>query len=661
MLISIARGGAGDKVSVLLAAPAQEGVRFVSSDSQNFSVWGFIKGFGKLLIGLLLVLQGIIGLVVLILFVGVISAAMNGVAGSKDAGVKVPDGAALVLNPNGVLVEQSENVDPFEQALQEAYGANEPSQIEVHDLVRVIREAKDDKRIKAIVLNIGRLSVPASSASKVHYLAAELDAFKESGKEVIAVGDYYSQEQYLLAARANKIYLNDYGNVVLYGYGRYGTYLKSFLEKLKITSHVFRVGTFKSAVEPFLRDDMSEEAKEANIAYLSVLWDAYASSVEEARGLQSGAVKNYADNLGEIMRSSQGDFAKTALDYGLVDELKSRQDQLALLKETFGEDKDGKSFKRISYRDYLKSLGDIEDGDAPNIAIVTAAGTIVDGEAPEGAAAGGDTVAKYLKKALDDDDVKAVVLRVDSPGGSAFASEVMREGVLALQEAGKPVVVSMGSLAASGGYWIAAPGDEIWAAPTTITGSIGIFGFFTTFEQAAGEFGVYVDGVGTSELAPLLATGIGPLPEAGRDIIQQSIENGYERFMGVVGEGRELDRDYVDSIGQGRVWIGETAKELKLVDNLGSFDDAVAAAARLAKLEKYDRVEMYEEVNPFEKLFSTSAANAMKAVGLDETYARKRQSALRKLVASAEEKVEFFSEFNDPNAAYARCLGCDAD
>ncbi len=627
-----------------------------SSTSQNLSVWGFIKGFGKLVVGLLLLLQGIVGLVVLLLVLGLFGAAMNN-AGGKDV-VKVPQDAALVLNPKGVLVEQAETVDPFEEVIEEAFGADEPSQVEVHDLVRVIRKAKDDARIKSIVLDLGELYVPAFSASKLHYVAQELDAFRAAEKEIIAVGDFYSQEQYFLAARANEIYMNDYGNVVLFGYGRYGTYIKSLFEKLKITSHVFRVGTFKSAIEPFIRDDMSEEAKAANLAFLNVLWDQYARSVESARGLDQGAVATYANELGSIMRENGGDFAKAAVSSGLIDGLKSRPEQLALLKEKFGADKDGKSFKKIVLSDYLEAIGEPEDTDAPNVAVVTAAGPIVDGEQPVGAAAGGDTVAKFLKKALEDDNVKAVVLRVDSPGGSAFASEIIREGVLALKAANKPVVVSMGSLAASGGYWISAPADEIWAAPTTITGSIGIFGVFNTFENSAAELGVYTDGVGTTELAPILATGIGPLPASAADIIQQSVENGYERFLGVVGEGRSLDRDYVDEIGQGRVWIGGKAQDLKLVDKIGSFDEAVAAAAALAKLEKYDTVDMIERVSPFEKFFSQSSVRAMKAMGFKKDTISAHSSSLRKLINAADEQIEFFDQFNDPNATYARCLAC---
>lgn len=631
----------------------------MSGEDHNFSIWGFIKGFGKLLIGILLLLQGLIGLVMLILFVGVaISISENMAGGSDGASLTIQEGSALLIDPNGVLVEQAEVVDPIEQAFEEAYGIDEPQQIEAGDLIRAFRKAKDDDRIAGIVLDLSQLASPSSSASKLHDIAAAIDEFKASGKRVIAVADYYGQDQYYLASHANEVYLHDYGNVVLYGYGAYGTYIKSMLEKLKVTSHVFRVGTFKSAVEPFLRDDMSPEAKEANLAYLSVLWREYASGVEKARGLEAGAIDRYANSLGEQLRGAGGDFARAAVNAGLVDGLKSRPEQLAYLTETFGATKDGKSFKHVGFRRYLADIGEVEDTAAANVAVVTAAGPIVDGEAPIGQAAGGDTVAGFLKRALEDDDVKAVVLRVDSPGGSAFASEIIRDGVLALKAAGKPVVVSMGSLAASGGYWIASAGDEIWAAPTTITGSIGIFGFFTTFENTAAEIGVFADGVGTTNLAPILATGIGPLPDEAADLFQQSVEEGYERFLKVVGEGRNLDPAYVDSIGQGRVWIGETALELKLVDKLGGLDEAAAAAAAKAGLEKYDVIEVVDRQTPFERLFGISA-QFMAKLGIGERDARAAHSTLRKLVAAAEEHLAFFDSFNDPSGVYARCLACD--
>lgn len=632
----------------------------MSEKDSHFTVWGFIKGFGKLTIGLLLIIQGLIGLVVMLLFVGVLVSITSGIAGNKDkVTVGVPDGAALWLNPNGVLVEQAEEVDPFEVFIEEAYGIDEPSQIEVHDVVRALRKARDDKRIKGLVLDLRDLEIPASSASKAHYIAGEVTKFKESGKPVIAIGDYFTQDQYLLAAHADKIYMNDYGNVVIYGYGRYVTYLKSFLEKLKVTSHVFRVGTFKSAVEPFIRDDMSPEAEEANLGYLSALWGEYARAVERARGLEAGALENYANNLGAVLSAEQGDFARAALSSGLVDELKSRAEINELLINAFGRSRDGESFKNVAFRRYLTAIEDDVDDSDPNIALVTAAGVIVDGEAPAGQAAGGDTIAALLKKARLDQNVKAVVLRVDSPGGSAFASDVIRDELLAIKAAGKPVVASMGSLAASGGYWISAPADEIWAVPTTITGSIGIFGYFTTFENTAAEIGVFVDGVGTTNLSPILAAGLGPLPENAADIIQQSVENGYDRFLNVVHEGRGLDKAYVDSVGQGRVWIGGRAQELRLVDKIGDLDAAIAAAASRAGLEQYDVVEMIEHKTPFERILSNMSARMVALTGAEEKRERRRGTVLRKLLGEAEEQLKFFGEFNDPNAVYARCLACE--
>lgn len=631
----------------------------MSGEDSNFTVWGFIKGFGKLLIGILLLLQGLIGLVVLIMFATLFASALSSLSPSGQASLSVPDGAALVLNPKGVLVEQTQAVDPFEQALQEAYGLNQPSQISMHDVARTIRRAKEDDRIKSLVLDLGGLAVSPSSSSKLHYLTDEIDSFKESGKKVFAIGDSYSQSQYLLAAHADEIYMNDYGNITLLGYGRYGMYLKSFLEKFKITSHVFRVGTFKSAVEPYLRDDMSPEAKEANVAYLSVLWREYVEGAEKARGLEQGTIENYANNFGDILRGVNGDMSQAALEAGLVDGLKTRAEMQKFLKDKIGADDEDKSFKQVSFYSFLASIDKKKDGDNPNVAIVTAAGVIVDGEAPVGVAAGGDTVARFLKRAREDEDVKAVVLRVDSPGGSAFASSIIRDEVLALKKAGKPVVVSMGSLAASGGYWIAADADEIWASPTTITGSIGIFGYFTTFENTVAEIGVSTDGVGTTSLSPLLATGIGPLPEAGADVIQQSVENGYDRFLSIVGKGRNLDKEYVDSIAQGRVWIGEKALELKLVDHLGDFEDAIAAAAKLADLEEYDTVEMIEKVTTWERIFGNMSSRAMKVFGVEEHVARSRQQGLRRLVSEANQTLKLIEQFNDPNALYVRCMACD--
>lgn len=630
----------------------------MSEDDSKFGVWSFIKGFGKLLIGILLILQGIVGLAMLLLFVGFFVAVSDGFGGKKAVGADVPRDAALLINPNGVLVEEAEIQDPFTHAFENAYGVDEPQQIEVRELARAIRSAAKDDRIKGIVLDLSQLYIPTISASKAHYVGDAIDEFKASGKKVYAVGDYYGQEQYLIASHADEIYMHDKGSLVLVGYGAYDAFLKTFLDKMLVTPHVFRVGTFKAAVEPFLRDDMSPEAKEANLAFLGSMWSSYVKAVEKARSLPAGSIDRFANDLNSLLRETNGDFAQAALKFKLVDHLSSRPEQLEAMKATFGADDAGTGFKNVDFATYLRDIGPEKDGDKPNVAIVTAAGTIVDGEAAPGIAAGGDTIAGYLKQALEDEEVKAVVLRIDSPGGSAFASEIIRDGVLALKKSGKPVVVSMGSLAASGGYWIAAPGDEIWASPTTVTGSIGIFAFFPTFEKAAQYWGINVDGVGTTALASLYGTGIGPLEDNVADIFQQSVEDGYRDFLDVVAEGRKLDPAYVDTIGQGRVWVGEKAQSLKLVDNLGDIDDAVAAAARLANLTEYDRVNVREEISPFSIFFGQASAKAMAALGVDRARAEASRSIVHKVMAAVRKEAAFFEEFNDPNALYARCLSC---
>lgn len=639
----------------------------IARDDNNFSVWGFIKGFGKLLIGLLLLLQGIVGLIVL-LFIATIIVGMIGSGNKSGPNVQVPADSALLLNPQGALVEQARKADPFE-AIGELYGAEPDLQVEVSTLVDTIRAAKDDKRIKAIVLDLGALGISQYDMSKMEDIAAELDAFKAAGKEIVAVGDFYSQEQYFIAARANKVMLNDYGNVVMYGYGSYGVFFKSLLEKVKVTAHVFRVGTFKAAVEPILRDDMSPEAKEANAAYLNVTWDAYVSGVEKARGLPAGSVKAYANGFRDLVNANGGDLALAAKSAKLIDELKPRREQVEYLVEKFGKsDDEDESFKYVDYRDYYASVEQIKkrhlnshDKQHPDIAVVTAAGTIVDGEADDGDAAGGDTVASYLKRAREDDDVKAVVLRVDTPGGSVFGSEIIRQEVLALKKAGKPVVVSMGSLATSGGYWIAAPADRIYAQPSTLTGSIGIFAYFPTFEKIASEWGVNTDGVGTAPLSSLMVTGLGPLEPEAADVFQRSTEHGYERFLAIVGEGRKLERNYIDSIGQGRVWIASAAKERKLVDRFGGLDDAVKGAAELAKLEdgKYDVKAFEGEADGFASFFSSASINTAKILGVDDDLARLRASPIAKAAQKTAHAVEWTASFNDPNGLYARCVVCE--
>lgn len=628
-------------------------------DQSGFSVWGFIKGFGKLIIGFLLLLQGLVGLILLLVIVGLFGNASGMLSGNNDrVTANLRDGTAFVLNPVGVLVEQAPMPDPFGELIESAYGVQEPSPVDMQDLVRAIRTAKTDKRIKAMVMNLDGLAIAGNS--KVYALIDEIEGFKESGKKVYAFSSFYGQSQYLVASHADEIVLTDGGAVSLYGYGVYPTYYKSLFEKLKVTSHIFRVGTFKAAVEPRLRDDMSEEAKEANRVLIDSFWDRYTTEVSQVRGISKDAVHRYADAYNEVMRENGGNASQAALQTGLVDKVERASDIRKFLVKTFGKGANNKGFLGVSYKDYLSTLAMPANGTAKDIAIITAAGTIIPGDSRPGSLAGSTTIVDYLYKAKDDANVGAVVLRVDSPGGSAFASELIHDAIQDVQAAGKPVITSMGSLAASGGYLIAAPTNEIWASPTTITGSIGIFAAFDTYENLAAEVGVFVDGVGTTSQSSLLSTGIGALPPVTAEALQLGVEHGYERFLKIVAEGRELERDYVDSVGQGRIWTGAKAKELKLVDKLGSLDDAIKSAASWANLTDWDVVRYEDRRNAFEKLFGGASASMIKMTGLHKTIARHQTSALGKVVAAVDDHAAFLDSFQDPSSLYMRCLSCEA-
>ena len=631
------------------------------------TVWAFLKAAFKVVVGFSLLVQSLLFLVVLVAILGVVGGVTSQLSGKKDEGASVAfdDGAALILNPQGVLSETAPDSDPFSDGLNAVFGGG-PGAVSVHDLVRVVNAAKDDDRIDALVLDLGGLYVPTIYASKAYYLADAIEDFRESGKRVVAIGDGYTQEQYLLASEADTVLMHDYGQVFITGYGSYRTYYKSALDRLKVNSHVFRVGTFKSALEPYLRDDMSPAAREANAAFLGVLWDRYTAHVEANRELPEGRVDRFGQNQPALLAQAGGDFGAMAKRVGLVDGLMGRADQIAFVADIVGEGEDGEGFNGVGWKKYKLSVREARNAEnRPDIAVVTAAGSIMDGESSGGDVVGGDTIARQLREAREDDAVKAVVLRVDSPGGSAFASEVMRDEVLKLKAVGKPVIVSMGSLAASGGYWISAPADEIWAAPTTVTGSIGIFGYVPTLENTLAEFGVYTDGVGTTPLAGVAAAGMGPLPEQAEQLFQLSIEEGYDRFLTIVSEGRGMTKEAVDEVAQGRVWIGETARTLGLVDQLGDLDDAIAAAAERAGLDAYDVVGLTKEKSAFERFLEGLTGEGVR-LGLVEVEEPElfeatsgRAGALQALAEQIKVEARYQASFNDPNAVYARCVACD--
>ena len=589
----------------------------------------------------------------LVIVVALLAAALAG-------GPKVPKGAALVIAPKGALVEQLSSRSP-QDLVADLAGGTKVEETLLKDVLDALAAAKADKRISAVYLNLDELG--GAGMTVLEDTAAALRDFRKSGKKVIAAGDGFDTRSYYLAAQADEVLLNPDGVVLIEGFGRYRTYYREGIDKLGITWNVFRVGEYKSAVEPYLRNDMSPEAKEADMEWLGDIWRAWLAGVSTARRTTPEALTAYVEGMPELLKATGGDTAKTALDAKLVDRLAARDEVKKRMVALAGEDEKSKSFKQVSMADYLEALG----GDRPGakgkgdkVAVVVAKGSIVDGSAGPGRI-GGDSTAALIRQARQDEKVKAIVLRVDSGGGSAFASEVIRRELQLAQEAKKPVVVSMGSVAASGGYWIATSSDEIWASPETITGSIGIFGMFPTFEKPLAKYlGMHVDGVGTTSWAGALRPDRELPPRVGESI-QLMINHGYEEFLTRVSKARKMSRDDVDRIARGRVWSGADAKERGLVDKLGGLPEAIASAATKAKLGKTYQVEYVEKERSLkEKVMAGLTARASRvatAFGVtlvpEAGTPRGAGEALLRAVAGEADQL---SVWNDPRGLYAHCL-----
>jgi protease-4 len=496
----------------------------------------------------------------------------------------VPDRAALVLSPDGYLVEELSG-DSLERALSGAAGELR-GETRLRDLVDVVDEARDDDRVQALVLELDRLE--GAGLPMLQDLAQSIRWFRESGKKVYAYGESFSQRQYFLAAQADEVYLDPMGYVLLEGFGYFRTYFRGTLDKLSVDVNVFKAGSHKSAPDEWTRTGMSDEDRENAGVWLGALWDAYKADVGAARKLEPGLIQAYADEAAEGVRATGGDLAQYALARGLVDALKTRREFEEIVAGTVGRDDEDEEegFSSVDWRGYLpyarteremRALGDRAIG------VIVASGEILDGRRGPGLV-GGDSLAEVLRDARKDEDLAAVVLRIDSPGGSIMASELIRREVEALKAAGKPVVASMSTVAASGGYYIAMDADRIYAAPTTITGSIGVFAVVPTIQDTLDKVGVTSDGFGTTRLSGQLKLTREMGPEA-RDILQASIEHHYRQFVGRVAEARKRRTEEIEGIAEGRVWTGADAKAAGLVDELGGIDEAVAKAAELAGLE----------------------------------------------------------------------------
>ena len=573
----------------------------------------------------------------------------------------VPSGAALVLKPVGYIVDELNYVKPVDQMIDNLSEENrkEPQTL-LKDLLTAIDEARKDKAINALVLNLS--SFYGAGPSKLQDLALAIESFKTSGKPVYAYSEFYNQSQYYLASNADEVYMDPLGTLWIEGYGRFNTYFKDALDKLGVNYHIFKVGTYKSAVEPFTRNNMSDNAKEANLHYLGDLWQSYVEDIAKARNISVDDVRLYSSSFLENVSTLNKNTSSLALDASLIDELMSRQEMIAKLTDKLGANKKGNNFKQISHSAYLKILkGPLElpDTSSEKVAVIVAKGVIYNGTKKAGSI-GGDSTAKLIRRARLNKKIKAVVIRVDSPGGSAYASEIIRREIVKTRNAGKPVVISMGSYAASGGYWISASADEIWASPTTITGSIGIFGMLPTFEQPLNKLGIHRDGIGTTNLSGAFDVGKALRVDV-QNAIQSSIETGYDRFLTIVAEGRNMSKEDVNKIAQGRVWSGKSAHELGLVDHLGGLDKAIESAANKASLMSYDIKYIQHEISASEKfmnnlLNSRVAINLFDNVSIRETNQVISLSPVVLLLEDLQDSYEKLVGMNDPQNLYAHCL-----
>ncbi len=564
------------------------------------------------------------------------------------------ENSALVLNLEGTLVEQY-TTDAISRAFAKVQGSDQP-EFQLRDLLRAINAAKTDAKIDRILLSTDGFS--ASGMAGLRELGEALSDFRASGKQVIAYGSGFDQAGYYLASRADEIYMDPEGGIILQGLGRYRMYYREMLQdKLGVDVHLFRVGEFKSAAEPYILDGPSEESKQADLFWMNDLWTRYVAEVGKARKLPEGALNNYINQMPERIKAVSGDLAKLALNEKLVDGLKTSEEIEVLLAERGAADKEN-GFRGIDLDGFLAHLGPAQMPitTSPSVAVVVAQGEIVYGDMPPGTV-GGESTSELIRRAREDDNVKALVLRVDSPGGGVFPSEQIRREVEAMKKAGKPVVVSMANVAASGGYWISMNADTIYADPSTITGSIGIFGLLMNGPRALEKIGIRTGGVGTTELAGAFDP-TQPLSPRTGEVIQEVINHGYAQFIGKVAKAREVSTEKIDEVARGRVWSGAQAKQRGLVDELGGLQDAIAKARSLAKLDKEKSSVWYVEklLSPFEQALTNIGNQARGRAWL----AMLAPMLGEKTTLRVREDLKFLEKVSSskPYQTFAHCL-CD--
>lgn len=602
----------------------------------------FFSGIGSLITWLRNTLANVIFLVIILVIV---------VAIGSNKQAPLPEKFALRIAPSGMLVDQRNYMDSASMLLNDD---KQDSETLVRDLVEAIGHAANDPRVSGIVLQLDNLK--GGGITKMEEIGQALLAFKASEKTILAVSDSYSQDQYYLASFADTIYLHAMGEVQLTGFGRYITYYKSALEKLGVNVHVFRSGKYKDFVEPYLRDDMSDESREHNGQWLNQLWAQYTNRIEQQRNLPAGSLTAFINNLDTKLAAANGNSAQLALDEHLVDQLVDRKTIDNLLIEKFGKNSKGDAYQSVSSHSY--NLNTKALGKPDKIGLLVASGTIVDGNKPDGTI-GSESFLELLRGIKEDKDIKALVIRIDSGGGSAFASEIIRAEIAEVRAQGIPVLISMGSVAASGGYWIATAGDEIWAMPTTITGSIGVFGAFPTLENSLQKIGLNTDGVSTTELggAPNLQR---PLAPKMSSVIQSGVDHTYQSFLKLVADARKKDVSEINEIAQGHVWTGQKALEIGLVDHLGNLNEVIAAAATRAEIKDYSVKLITQKLSPKEEFIRTLVGNDTQGLLAKIVLAPYADlSALQQLSPLLKPLMDL-KNMTDPQGFYASCLECQA-
>ncbi len=607
------------------------------------SIVNIFRWIGRIISSIRVLTLNLLFLVLLLFIISVLTSY------SPKKETKISESGALVLSLSGNIVEEKQPSDPISTAINEKLGFDTlPTETLFQDILDAIGNAAVDDNVVCILLDLNSLG--SVGLNQLQTIGKALTNFKTSGKKVIAAEDFYKQKAYYLASFADEIYLNPMGGIDLHGIGAYRLYFKDAIDKLKVNYNVFRVGTFKSALEPIMRNSMSKEAKTQNMIWLTALWDTITTDITRERKLNRDSLKIYTENIASELATAGGDTARLALETGLVDGLKTREELRVFMADLAGMNQKG-DFKSIKLNDYLSTFSRSFVNPPPSggsIGIIVAEGSILTGRQPVGVI-GGDSLSQLIRKARTDSNINALVLRIVSGGGSVFASEVIRQEILEYKKTGKPLVVSMGAMAASGGYWIAADADKILASPVTLTGSIGIFAAIPTFENTLSDLGVYSDGVGTTSLAAALDISR-PLSPLLKETIDISLHHGYEQFLNIVSNGRSINHNELPQLAEGRVFDGKKAMELGLVDKLGNLEDAIDSAAKLAGLDSYSASYIRKPLtvkDEFLKMFSTKISDWLASTTLSPsllTFAGQLMAPLQEIML-----------FNDPKGLYAQC------